>query len=110
MTRRTATFQLTEADARKLQELEQLGFGTKTDVFRQALDRMHQQEARMYNEKNAATVDSISRTVIENGRVEGEGEAWLESLRREVEFEATERGHSSDDAAEIAAAAVERYR
>ena len=44
MTRKTATFQLTDADSRKLAELEAAGFGTKTDIFRQALDRMHKEE------------------------------------------------------------------
>lgn len=61
-------------------------------------------------QQGAPAVDSITNSVIENGRVEGEGSEWLESLRNEVEFEATERGYSDEEAAEIADAAVSRYQ
>lgn len=44
MPRKTATFQLTDADARKIDELEAAGYGTKTDIFRLALDRLHRDE------------------------------------------------------------------
>jgi hypothetical protein len=64
----------------------------------------------MYNELNAETVDMLCRIVIENGRVEGENEAWLESLRIEVEFEAVEQGCSPEEATYLAAAAVDKYR
>lgn len=50
----------------------------------------------------------IAQDVIENGRVEGDGEGWLESLAVEVEFECSERGY--DDCEEIAEAAVNLYR
>ena len=54
------------------------------------------------DQMNQAT--EIARHVVENGRVQGEGQAWLESLRIEVEFECEERGLS--DCTEIADAAV----
>lgn len=50
----------------------------------------------------------IAQDVIDNGRVVGQGEEWKESLRVEVEFEASERGHA--DSEEIAEAAVRLYR
>lgn len=62
-----------------------------------------------YYQHNAITVDRITNLVIENGRVTGEGQDWLESLRNEVEFEAMEQGFATNEATEIAAAAIERY-
>lgn len=59
-------------------------------------------EAMSQDQMNQAA--EISRFVIENGRVEGEGEAWTESLRVEVEFECSER--NLPDCDEIAEAAV----
>lgn len=50
----------------------------------------------------------IAQDVIDNGRVQGQGEEWTESLRIEVEFEASERGHENSE--EIAEAAVKLYR
>lgn len=45
----------------------------------------------------------IAQFVVENGRVQGEGEEWLESLRTEVEFECSERGlEDCDEIAEVA--------
>lgn len=52
----------------------------------------------------------IAQDVIENGRVEGDGEGWLESLAVEVEFECSERGYDDDDCEEITEAAVNLYR
>lgn len=49
----------------------------------------------------------IAAFVIENGRVEGDGDDWLESLRTEVEFEAMERG--LENASELAEIAMEKY-
>lgn len=46
----------------------------------------------------------ISRFVSENGRVQGDGDDWKESLRTEVEFECSERG--LEDCEEIAEVAV----
>ena len=86
---------------------------TQSELISTAIDRMYQQETQTMSQKyatDAATVDRIANSVIENGRVEGEGDAWLESLRGEVEFEATEQGFSDDEAAEIAEAAVSRYQ
>lgn len=50
----------------------------------------------------------IAQMVIDNGRVVGQGADWKESLRTEVEFEASERGYA--DSEEIAKAAVKLYR
>ena len=50
----------------------------------------------------------IALHVIENGRVVGEGDEWLESLEIEVEFEARDRGLENSD--EIAQQAVAIYR
>lgn len=49
----------------------------------------------------------IAQDVIDNGRVVGEDQDWLESLRVEVEFECRDRGH--DDCEEIAETAVNLY-
>lgn len=56
------------------------------------------------NQMNIAA--EITQFVVENGRVEPDGDGInLESLRIEVEFEASERG--LEDCSEIAAVAVE---
>lgn len=48
MSKRTvSSFQMTEADARKFDALEQAGFGSRTDIIRTALDRMYKQEIAM---------------------------------------------------------------
>jgi len=55
---------------------------------------------------------TITRFVIENGRVTGDrNQEWLDSIENEVKFEAIERG-LSDDADMIAAHAValQRFR
>jgi hypothetical protein len=53
-------------------------------------------------EQEAAT--QIARDVVENGRVEMDGDAPnTESLRAEVSFEASERGYSAATAEEMGA-------
>lgn len=44
-----SSFQMTEADARKFDELEAAGFGTRTDIIRVALDRMYREELPSMN-------------------------------------------------------------
>ena len=58
----------------------------------------------MSSRKQVEVAQEIAQFVVENGRVQGEGSEWLESLRGEVEFECDERG--LDDCAEIAEVAV----
>lgn len=47
--RTVSSFQMTDADARKFKELEQAGFGTRTDIIRIALDRMYREEILVNN-------------------------------------------------------------
>lgn len=58
------------------------------------------------NDKDTAL--EIANYVVENGRVEGDGDEWIESLRVEVEFEADERG--LENSTELAELAVESYQ
>lgn len=58
----------------------------------------------MASRKQIEIATEIAQFVVENGRVEGEGVEWLESLRVEVEFECGDRG--LDDCGEIAEVAV----
>lgn len=62
----------------------------------------------MSSRRQIEIATEIAKDVIENGRVEGAGEGWLESLAVEVKFECSERGH--EDCEEIAEAAVNLYR
>lgn len=59
----------------------------------------------MASRKQIEIATEIAQFVIENGRVEGEGDDWKESLRNEVEFECSERG--LEDCEEIAEVAVD---
>lgn len=58
----------------------------------------------MASRKQIEVAQEIAQSVVENGRVSGQGDEWLESLRSEVEFECDERGIT--DSAEVAKAAV----
>ena len=58
----------------------------------------------MASRKQIEIAQEIAQFVVENGRVQGEGEAWYESLRGEVEFECADR--DLEDCEEIAAVAV----
>ncbi|MBE7555997.1 MAG: hypothetical protein HS126_33500 [Anaerolineales bacterium] len=61
----------------------------------------------MNNDELTHVAAEIARLVIEDGRVEGEGEEWLASLGVEVAFEADEQGY--ENATEIAEEAVRLY-
>ena len=58
----------------------------------------------MSSRKQIEIATEIAQFVVENGRVEGVGVEWLESLRVEVEFECGDRG--LEDCEEIAEVAV----
>lgn len=58
----------------------------------------------MASRNQVEVAQEIAQSVVENGRVSGQGSEWLEALRNEVEFECGERG--LDDCEEIAEVAV----
>ena len=96
---------LSEPGQQRLAELSQI-YGSQTMAVEMAIERLYREEVIQMTGPNVAA--QIAQSVVENGRVQGEGDDWLESLEVEVEFEAREQGYENSD--EIAREAVSQSK
>lgn len=81
-TRRVTSFQLTSATDRQIEALKELGFGSKTEIIRTAIDRMYREETRTMSAANAANSNTyyISEAMLGDEATEDDARRMVEIL------------------------------